>query len=162
MILIIPRRSQSREFWKAKTTHPGMHELSIIHGIIETAETVVREHGDQYAVSAIDLQIGELAGVEIDSILFLWPAAVAGTALEQAELRIDRVSGAAGCNACNTTFEIAHFSDPCPQCGTHLIQIVRGEELRIKSLELESAQPSTSQPAQQCVPPVDAAATAIN
>lgn len=57
-------------------------------------------------VEAIDLDIGELAGIEIDSIEFLWDAAVEGTVLSGRQRRIRRVAGRALCSACQKEFTL--------------------------------------------------------
>jgi hydrogenase nickel incorporation protein HypA/HybF len=126
-----------------------MHELSIIHSIIEAVETEVSGRLGQYRVETLNLHIGALAGVEIDSLEFLWPAAVQNTALENAECRIERIAGQAKCQDCGSAFEIEQYYDPCPQCGSHLLHVTAGEELKIKSIEL-------------CALPADAAETAPN
>lgn len=125
-----------------------MHELSIIHSIIETVETEVAGLLAQYRVETINLHIGTLAGVEIENLEFLWPAAAQNTVLENAEFRIERIAGQAECEDCGHIFEINQYYDPCPQCGSHLLHVTAGEELKIKSIEL-------------CALPADAAETAL-
>ena len=126
-----------------------MHELSIINSIIEVAEAEMRGQREKYRVDAITLHIGALAGVEVDSLEFLWPAAVENTVLENAGCKIVRIAGQAACRDCGEPFEIKQYYDPCPTCGSHLLQVLAGEELKIKSIEL-------------CALPVDAAAKAPN
>lgn len=121
-----------------------MHELSIIHSILEAAEREVSRHGAEVRVESIDLEIGEMAGVEISSIEFLWPAAVEQTVLENAACNIVRVPGMARCSACGQYFTINQYFDPCPQCGSHWNEITQGEELRIKSLTIICAQPAVA------------------
>ena len=113
-----------------------MHELSIIQNIIEIAEEELRSRGDQHRVEAIDLQIGELAGVEISSLEFLWPAAVEETVLAKAECHIHRVPATAVCADCQTQFPIQQVFDPCPKCGSHWIDITGGKGMRIKNITL--------------------------
>lgn len=115
-----------------------MHELSIIHSILETTEQELRSRGNGYAVEAIELEIGELAGVEISTLEFLWPAAVEQTVLEKAGWHITRIPGKARCHDCGALFTMQQYYDPCPECGSHLAHITSGEELRIKSLTLVS------------------------
>jgi hydrogenase nickel incorporation protein HypA/HybF len=126
-----------------------MHELSIINSIIEVAESEMRGRREKYRVDAITLHIGALAGVEVDSLEFLWPAAVENTVLENAACRIVRIAGQAACQDCGDNFIIEQYYDPCPVCGSHLLRIVAGEELKIKSIEL-------------CALPADAAVKAPN
>ena len=123
-----------------------MHELSIIYSILETAEKEATQRGGKYEVEAIELEIGELAGVEISSIEFLWPAAVEQTVLENATFHITRVAGEGVCSDCDRAFAIQNYFDPCPDCGSYLIQITKGEELRVKSLTLVNKPDITSIP----------------
>ena len=113
-----------------------MHELSIIYSILETAETEVKKQAAPCSVDAIELEIGDLAGVEVSTLEFLWPAAVENTVLAQAACLIRHTSGEANCSQCGTTFQVHQYYDPCPYCGSHLIRVTKGEELRIKSLTL--------------------------
>ena len=121
-----------------------MHELSIIHSILEAAEKEVQRHGADAQVESIDLEIGEMAGVEIGSVEFLWPAAVEHTVLEKAACNIIRMPGKAKCGVCGHHFGISQYFDPCPQCGSHWNEITQGEELRIKSLTIICAQPAVA------------------
>ncbi len=115
-----------------------MHELSIIQSILESALTALDSAGPVKtgSVEAVELQIGELAGVEISTLEFLWPAAVGDTRLADAALDIERVPGLAECSLCSAVFPIRSFYDPCPGCGSHFLQVRQGEELRIKALVL--------------------------
>lgn len=130
-----------RNFDLAKSTTLHMHELSIIYSIIESAEAETKQRPEAGAITAIELDIGALAGVEIGTFEFLWPAAVESTVLEGAECIIHCIPGRARCSDCDTEFPIRQFYDPCPKCGSHLIQITRGEDLRIKSMTLVSHPP---------------------
>ncbi len=113
-----------------------MHELSIIQHIISIAEEEVDRRGNCHRVESVDLEIGELAGVELESLLFLWDSAVAQTVLDKAACHIHPEPGTAVCADCNHIFQVKQFFDPCPQCQSHLISITGGEALRIKSLVL--------------------------
>lgn len=126
-----------------------MHELSIIYSVLEAAEAEVRRHDPSGEIAEIELEIGELAGVEVSTLEFLWPAAVENTMLERAACHIIRVPGKASCSDCGAIFAVQQFYDPCPDCGSHLIQIIQGEELRIKSLTLVEHKPRTLPQMQQ-------------
>lgn len=112
-----------------------MHELSIVMSIVETAEEKVKEnHAD--SVESIDLVIGDLAGVESDALDFAWDSAVKNTVLQSAKRNIIHVPAKAKCLECDCEFEIKELYDECPLCGEHLLQIVQGKELQIKSMVL--------------------------
>lgn len=113
-----------------------MHELSIIQSILEATAQAVAQSGHSGSVQSVELEIGELAGIEWSTLEFLWPAAVGDTLLADAALRIRRVPGKALCSDCMISFHVQHLYEPCPGCGSHFLQITQGEELRIKSLTL--------------------------
>lgn len=113
-----------------------MHELSIIQSILEATTNAVQQNGKPGTVETIEIEIGELAGIEWSTLEFLWPAAVGDTLLADATLQVRWVPGKAVCSDCSSSFEVRRLYDPCPGCGSHLLQITQGEELRIKSLTL--------------------------
>ena len=110
-----------------------MHELSIVLSIVDS---VSREVNRQKAtvVNRIELDIGNLAGIEWDSFDFAWPPATKGTVLEHAERIVNHIPAIAVCAECDTEFEKTEPYDACPTCGTFLHQLKSGKELKIKSL----------------------------
>ena len=112
-----------------------MHELSIAIGIVKIADDETKK-ANASAVSKIELIIGTLSGVELDSLNFVWSAAVKDTVLEGAVLSIEHIKGKAKCMDCETTFDIENIYDNCPQCGSYLKVITQGKELKVKALEV--------------------------
>ncbi len=112
-----------------------MHELSIAMGIIEIAEKETRKAGKS-SVELIELEIGSMAGVEIDSLKYVWNTAVKDTVLENAKLQIDFREAQAICLECDTLFSMKKIFDSCPKCKSHFKNILQGKELKVKSLEV--------------------------
>lgn len=112
-----------------------MHELSIAMGIVDIAEKEAKKINAS-AIEAIELEIGELSGVEIDALNFVWESAVNGSVLENATKKIDIIKGKAKCLDCNSTFDIKNIYDACPKCNSYLKGIIQGKELKIKTLEI--------------------------
>jgi hydrogenase nickel incorporation protein HypA/HybF len=110
-----------------------MHELSIVMSIVDIAQEQARK-ADAHAIEEIELDIGTLAGVELDALEFAWPQGVKSTMLEHAVKKINRIEGKASCADCNNIFTIENYYDACPECGGHLISIMQGRELRVRSL----------------------------
>ncbi len=110
-----------------------MHELSIVMSIVDTAETE-RQKQQADAVESIELDIGELSGVEMDAFYFAWDAGTRHTALENANLKINRPPAKAKCTACGKVFVAESSFDPCPDCGNPFCDIISGKELRIKRM----------------------------
>ncbi len=112
-----------------------MHELSIAMGIVAIAEKEAKK-ANVTEIKAIDLEIGTLSGVEIESLNFSWPMAIAGSVLEKAEKRIHVIKAKAKCVECGFDYDIENFFDSCPKCGSHFKDIYKGKEMRVKSLEV--------------------------
>ena len=112
-----------------------MHEMSIVLGIVKIAQQEA-EKANISEFSAIDIEIGTLAGVEWDALEFVWEPGVKGSVIENAEKRIHKIQGVAKCSDCESEFEINHFYDSCPNCGSFLKLVLKGKELRVKSLDV--------------------------
>jgi len=118
-----------------------MHELSIVMGIIDIAQ----QQADQANASIIDeikMDIGCLSTVEMNAFEFAWSQGVKETILEGAVKKINRIKGKAQCIDCDEIFEIENLYDACPLCGKHLLVILEGKELRVKSLVVSGSRPA--------------------
>jgi len=112
-----------------------MHELSIALGIVKIAEDETAK-ANAKQVTKIELEIGVLAGVELESLNFVWESAVKRTVLEDAEKVIDVVEGRGKCVDCDTEFNMEKIYDCCSNCGSNFKGILKGKELRVKALEV--------------------------
>jgi len=107
-----------------------MHELSLAGGIVKLVEDAAAR--DRFKrVSALRLEAGALAGVELRALRFALEAITPGTCLEGATIDIEEPPGSAWCLRCATSVNIASRADACPQCGGHQIQATGGTELRV-------------------------------
>jgi hydrogenase nickel incorporation protein HypA/HybF len=113
-----------------------MHEMALCEGVLQVLEEYARKQG--YArVRTVWLEIGELAGVEIEAMRFGFDVVTRGTLAEGAELRIITRPGAAWCLQCAKTVRVQQRFDACPDCGGYELQVTGGEELRVRELEVE-------------------------
>ncbi|MFN7115306.1 MAG: hydrogenase maturation nickel metallochaperone HypA [Saprospiraceae bacterium] len=112
-----------------------MHELSIVLSIIDIAEEAARQAG-AHNVERIELEIGQLAGVQVDALEFAWDAAVKNTILQKAERLIHHVNGKARCTTCGTEFLMQQLYDACPKCNAYFSEILQGQELRVKAITI--------------------------
>lgn len=111
-----------------------MHELSIVCSIVDLAS----EAAEGRSVRRVTIEIGKLSGVEPEAIAFCFPEVARGTSLENAALDIREVDAEARCDVCGTEFPTPDILSACP-CGSRQFQRLRGEELNIKSIEIEEA-----------------------
>lgn len=111
-----------------------MHELGICRNIVAIALDAARGR----RVRRITVEVGKLAGVMSDALAFCFPLVAEGTALAGAALDIREIVGWARCSACGCEFETPSLITPC-RCGYRKLIRLSGEELNIKSMELEEA-----------------------
>lgn len=112
-----------------------MHELAITCNILDLVNQAARGR----KVHRITLEIGRLSGVLPDAIAFCFPEAARGTPAETARLEINRVEGRFRCTTCGCEFPGADLLAVC-HCGSTRCQPIAGEELNVKSIELEEAE----------------------
>ena len=112
-----------------------MHELSIALGIVRIAENE-KQKANATTIDKIELEIGELSGVEISSLDFVWPIVIKETVLEKAEYSIDYIEGQANCLECGEHYQLHNLFDNCPVCDGYFKNIIAGKELRVKALEV--------------------------
>jgi len=112
-----------------------MHELSIAMSIVDIAESETQKvEADK--VDLIILEIGDLAGIEMSAFDFVWPEAIEGSVLENAKMMINKIEGKATCDDCNHTFGLQNLYDVCPKCNSYFKEIIQGQEMRVKTLEV--------------------------
>jgi hydrogenase nickel incorporation protein HypA/HybF len=113
-----------------------MHEMSLaenVRGIIEDAARAQ----PFTRVRVVVLEIGELAAVEIDALLFCMEAVLRDTVADGARIEIEAVPGTGWCIRCSVTIGLTQLYDPCPHCGGFQVQPTGGTELRVKALDVE-------------------------
>ncbi len=110
-----------------------VHEMSIMQSIVEICE----QHATGRRVLSVTLEIGRLAGVVPESLEFCFSACAIGTVLEGAELVIETIPGQGRCYGCRAVFLCSSHYEPCPDCGCYQVELLAGEELRVKELDVE-------------------------
>lgn len=113
-----------------------MHELSIAYSIVSLAEEQARERQAK-VIEELELEIGYLSGVEIQTLDFALQSAVKGSMLENARIVTHRIEGEARCGDCESLFAAGSLFTPCPRCGSYVTKIIKGKELRVKSIVIK-------------------------
>ena len=112
-----------------------MHEMSVAMQIVKIAQEQAKEAEVEHFAS-IELEIGSLAGIELDALKSVWKSAVKTSVLEKAESRIITIPALAKCRSCHAEYELDFLYDACPECGSFQKHITQGQELKIRNLEL--------------------------
>lgn len=110
-----------------------MHELALCGAI---ADIVTRRAGER-SVSAVHVRVGELRQVVPDTLAFCWTMVTDGTALDGAQLDIDRIAALLRCRACGQEHPMGEvIGFVCAGCGSFDIEVTAGEEFDVTALEL--------------------------
>lgn len=112
-----------------------MHELSIACSLVKAAVTEATRHGAT-RVAKIEVVLGALSGVEMDALLFCFPAVARGTVCEGARLDVEIEPARGHCALCGSDCEVLDFMSACPECGAWPIGIEGGRDMRLRALEV--------------------------
>ncbi|MBW4559060.1 MAG: hydrogenase maturation nickel metallochaperone HypA [Trichormus sp. ATA11-4-KO1] len=109
-----------------------MHELGITQNIV----AIVSEHAQGSKVRRVVLEIGLLSAILPDAIQFCFDICTQGTVLAGAILEIKEIPGLAKCRQCGAEVTLDKPFGIC-NCGSWQLDLIAGEELKIKEIEIE-------------------------
>ena len=113
-----------------------MHEMSLAEEIVALVEeTAIAEQCRR--VTAIWIEIGQLAAVEKDALRFCFDAVAHDSIAQGARLEIVETEGQGRCSKCGAEVTVKALYEPCPVCDSYQVQITGGSEMRVKELEIE-------------------------
>ena len=113
-----------------------MHELAITKGIIDIVESEKKDKGFERVIE-ISLRIGEFSGIVPRCIREFFPIAAAGTAAENAQLKIETIEAAFQCFDCGYEGSVDRKAACCPKCRSTAIRMTRGREFFVEQLKVE-------------------------
>ena len=113
-----------------------MHEMSIAEGILDIALDYAKQN-DATAIHEVGLILGEMAGVEMESLAFSWNLITKGTPAEGAELKVRHTPLVGRCSKCGKEFHIEHYNFWCPECKDGVLQTISGREMQVEYLEVD-------------------------
>lgn len=113
-----------------------MYEMSLAENVLQIIEDSVREQGFR-CVRSVTLEIGRLAAVEPEAMSFCFDAMTRGSIAEGARLEIVEIPGAGRCIGCGAAVAMQEAYGLCPECGCAQLQVVAGDRMRVRELEVE-------------------------
>ncbi|MGB9206299.1 MAG: hydrogenase maturation nickel metallochaperone HypA [Terriglobales bacterium] len=113
-----------------------MHELSIAGAVLDSVrrETELRP-GTR--MRKVGLVVGELSGVDSDSLRFCLEALVRDTEFADVSLEISPSPRRHQCCHCGETFTVADYQTVCPARASCETDCISGTELQLSFVELE-------------------------
>ncbi len=112
-----------------------MHELSIAINIVDIAAAETKKAGAR-RVTELNVDVGSLSGVIVEALAFAMEVAVRDTVMEKAKVNIHQIQARARCRSCGEELQIADFFELCPKCNSSDLQIIQGQELQVRSLNV--------------------------
>ncbi|MBX6390628.1 MAG: hydrogenase maturation nickel metallochaperone HypA [Frankia sp.] len=112
-----------------------MHELALTQGIVE----MIAERMGNRRVLAVNLTIGEASGVLPHAVRFCFGLVAAGTVVEGARLNIETPPARARCRDCGRADVVLEPPAPRCACGSADLVVTSGDELVVRSVEVEAA-----------------------
>lgn len=113
-----------------------MHEMSIAVSLIDLAAEEARKAGAE-VINRLEVEVGALAGVEVSALTFCFASASQSTPCQGAELEIINTPGRGRCLACGKTSDVDSLLSVCPACGAMGLEILQGQQLRLRSLSID-------------------------
>jgi len=112
-----------------------MHELALCQELIAEVARIAAAH-DAVGASRILVTLGPLSGVEAPLLERAFLVARAGTIAEAATLEIEQQPLSVRCTVCGAKSEVTPTNLLCRTCNTWNVEILEGDALLLKSVEL--------------------------
>jgi hydrogenase nickel incorporation protein HypA/HybF len=110
-----------------------VHELSLCEAIAD----VVKPYADGRHVDVVRVRIGALRQVVPDSLSFCWTLVRDYEDMPDAELELELVDAQVSCRGCGHQSTItSRWSLLCPQCESADVEVLRGNEFLVTSLDV--------------------------
>ena len=113
----------------------GLDNIDVAYA--QSAGIVVRNTPQASADSVGELVIGRFSGVSVESIRFAFEVLSPETRMEGAKLDVEEPKAVCACQTCGRRSQIEDLAPECPACGDDKITIEGGQEMILKSIELE-------------------------
>jgi hydrogenase nickel incorporation protein HypA/HybF len=119
--------------------------MSIVQALIDQVTAEVEQSQHRGRVLAVDIVVGRMSGVHVDSIRFAFELLSPGTLVAGADLRIREPKAIVACRDCRARHDIEQIRVDCPDCGSGNVVIQGGQDLWLQSIELADEFDGTSQ-----------------
>jgi len=88
-------------------------------------------------VVAVGVKIGELSGVDPESLRFCFEVLTRNTEWATMALEIEPLPWRNRCRQCGETFTVVEYRTECPRCGSDGTEMAGGNELEFAYMEIE-------------------------
>jgi hydrogenase nickel incorporation protein HypA/HybF len=113
-----------------------VHELAVTQSLLDTVLNEAKA-AKANKVTRINLVVGELSGVASECVQFYFDILKKDTAAREAAIDFKQVPAQLRCRDCRTDFNPKDALWVCPGCGSYSIEVIKGRDCYIESIEVE-------------------------
>ena len=121
-----------------------MHEYSISSEIVRTVLDAAEQNGGKKVLS-VQLEMGELALLNVEQVAFWIHELFKGTAAEGAKVRVKVIKAHIKCTSCGYRGKVKSEAGDifqhltvcqCPKCGSFEIKVEKGRECNLRKIQV--------------------------
>ena len=113
-----------------------MHEMSVTMSLLDLVLGEATKAGASKIVG-VSIVLGEMTGIIDSFVQANFELISQDTLAEGAELTFENIPRKARCRNCDHVFQPTDFQWNCPKCQSLEIEMIGGNELYVKSIEVE-------------------------
>ena len=110
--------------------------MSVATGIMNVLRSKLAEFAS-CRLTALQLSLGELSGIDRDSLRFALDTLLADADYKGDEIRFELTPATFKCSACNWQGRLESFVLTCPECAGQGLDIIAGQDVSLESIEVE-------------------------
>ncbi len=122
-----------------------MHELGLVNYVVKEVDKIAKEQGVE-KVKSVTLEFGEVSGIVTAYLYDYWNwYSKKFPVFEGSRLYCEEIPAVTWCDDCKITYSTIAYGKTCPHCGSGNTWLIRGNEMRIKSVEVYDNEESDSE-----------------
>ena len=114
-----------------------MHELGLVNYVVKEVSKIA-EDNNVSKIRSVTLEFGEVSGIVTSYLYNYWDWYTKKFPIfEGSELKCEEIPAVTWCDDCKITYSTIKYGKICPHCGSGKTWLLRGNEMRIKQIEVE-------------------------
>ena len=113
-----------------------MHELGLVNYVVKEVSKIAEENNVS-KISSVTLEFGEVSGIVASYLYDYWDWYTKKYPIfEGSKLKCEEIPAVTWCDDCKITYSTVQYGKTCPHCGSGKTWLLRGNEMRIKEVEV--------------------------
>jgi len=121
-----------------------MHELGLVNYAVKEVSKIA-EQNNVSRIKSVTLEFGEVSGIVTDYLYDYWNwYSKKFPMFEDSTLYCEEIPAVTWCDNCKIQYSTVAYGKTCPHCGSGRTWLLRGNEMRIKSIEVYDSDDASS------------------